>query len=1716
MTVQTILYFSSILLTCTITGFLAWYAWRQSHVTGARSYAYMVLAESLLALTEIGAMLVSTQPQAAFWFSLRVPFTAIIPVFWLFFIMEYSGRSDWLSKPVRAALFAIPLITQVVMVTSSLHGLWLVQDVGFEKIGPFWIADTSARIPGLWYLVHTFYSTILLVVGAGALVVAAWSKPRILLGQALLVSLGALTALGMALVGVFNLLPELHFNPFVPGIGFSTVCYALAIFRFQFLKRPPQPESGARLTNLKPEEKGSLAVLVFIFILFTSVLAASVYLTYQNYERQFRAQVDSQLESIASLKADELQDWRAERLADANLFYRNENFSERVRDYLENPQDADAQAKLLTWLEKITVFPGYDRIFLLDTRGVERLSLPAAPDPDAVPTALIEQAAECLASDQIIFLDFHRHSDAGSVHLSLLVPVYAPQDNQPLGTLVLRIDPNVYLYPFLQRWPVPSASAETLLLRREGQEAVYLNPLHSQPDAALDLRFPLTETQVPAVRAALGETGVVEGLDYRGVEVIADIRAVPDSPWFLVSKMDTAEVYAPLRERLWQTILLFSALILAAGAGLTLVWRQQRMLYYRAQAGITDALRASEEKFRLAFETSPDSVAITRARDGMFVSVNKGFEQITGYTRAEVIGKTSLEINIWKDPEDRRKIVEGLQARGEARDYEAPFLTRDGEIIGLMSAVIIQLDGEPHILNITRDITARKQAEEALRQSIRLNSSIMLAAQDIIVLKDENFIYRLVNPAMCNLLGKAESEIIGKTDFDLFPYELAIKYRNDDKSIIESGQSFSCEEEVSSHEGIRYVSTIKAPVLDENNECQGIVVITRDITERKQAEEALRASEELYRLLTDNISDTVWLMDMTLINIYISPSVVKLRGYTLEELNAVPLEQQMTAESLERVMQAFADSMSPERLSQRGQPITPTLELEFYKKDGTTFWSENTFTLIRDADGTPVNVLGVGRDITARKQAEQAILVGEKRYHRVLDAMIEGCQIIDYDWRYVYLNEVAANQGKYRAEELLNRTMMEIYPGIEETEMFSALKRCMEDRAPSRMENRFVYSDGNIGWFELSIQPAEEGIFVLSVDITERKQAEQALRESEKLLREIAANYPNSYISIVNKDLTIGFTSGQEFKKQGLETASFIGLTLEQVFGEHTPLVLENYLKAFGGAETEFELFINNQYQWYRVMPLVSEGDKIDSVLAVVENITGRRQSEIALQQAEARYRALVEQIPAIIYRDSVEHPGQTLYISPQIQSVFGYEPGDWMADNDFWAKIMHPDDRERVLADYAQANSTGQSFTAEYRLAAQDGREVWVRDEAALIYDPSGNPLFWQGVLFDITERKQAEEKLIVSEVRYRRLFEAAKDGILILDAETGIVTDANPFLVEMLGLPQEEICGKGLWELGFFKDIAANKANFLELQKTEFIRYEDLPLETADGRRVQVEFVSNVYQVDHHKVIQCNIRDITERKQAEEQLARYTEKLEEMVDERTRSLRDAQEQLIRQERLSMLGQVAGSIGHELRNPLGVISNAIYFLKLTLADSSDKVKEYLDIIEHETLSSDKIVTELLDFTRIKSMERRQISIPNLADQVFERYPAPASVRAALEIPADLPEAFADPYHVTQILGNLLTNAYQAMPEGGQLSITASVYGDMIQITVRDTGVGIPPENLQKIFEPLFTTKARGIGLGLAVSQKLAEANSGRIEVQSEPGTGSQFTLCLPVYKESF
>ena len=272
---------------------------------------------------------------------------------------------------------------------------------------------------------------------------------------------------------------------------------------------------------------------------------------------------------------------------------------------------------------------------------------------------------------------------------------------------------------------------------------------------------------------------------------------------------------------------------------------------------------------------------------------------------------------------------------------------------------------------------------------------------------------------------------------------------------------------------------------------------------------------------------------------------------------------------------------------------------------------------------------------------------------------------------------------------------------------------------------------------------------------------------------------------------------------------------------------------------------------------------KVKQVLGLLLDITDRKHAEQALKESQmdlARAQAV-----ALIGSWRLDIRQNKLIWSDEAYRIFGVPTGTSMTYESFLARV-HSEDRQSVERKW-NAALAGEPYDIEHRITS-NGQVKWVREKAELEFDKDDNLIGGFGTVQDITARKQAEEALAVSESRYRRLFEAAHDGILILDSDSGQIVDVNPFMKDLLGYSHEELLNKKLWEIGPFKDIAASKESFLELQNKGFVRYENLPLETKDGRRMAVEFVSNVYLVDHKKVIQCNIRDITDRVRAEQAL--------------------------------------------------------------------------------------------------------------------------------------------------------------------------------------------------------------------------------------------------------
>lgn len=287
-----------------------------------------------------------------------------------------------------------------------------------------------------------------------------------------------------------------------------------------------------------------------------------------------------------------------------------------------------------------------------------------------------------------------------------------------------------------------------------------------------------------------------------------------------------------------------------------------------------------------------------------------------------------------------------------------------------------------------------------------------------------------------------------------------------------------------------------------------------------------------------------------------------------------------------------------------------------------------------------------------------------------------------------------------------------------------------------------------------------------------------------------------------------------------------------------------------------------------------------------------------------------------------------------------------------------------------------------------------------------------------------------------------------------------------------------------------------------------EGADVQTLHSQIAALEQLIEVYENSVVEQADKLYGEIAERRRAEEEVGRLNAELRQKIVR----LQEAQEDLVRKEKLAILGQLSGSVGHELRNPLGAMSNSVYYLKMVLATADETVLEYLDIIKKEIDRSLRIITDLLDFARTKPPQMQAVTACALMDESLGRCIIPKNIDLHTEIPDNLPPLMLDPLQIGQVLDNLIMNAVQAMPAGGRLTLQGGQDGEgHVRLEVADTGEGISPEHMKKIFQPLFTTKSRGIGLGLVVCKNLVEANGCGIGVVSEPGTGTVFTVRLPI-----
>ena len=901
---------------------------------------------------------------------------------------------------------------------------------------------------------------------------------------------------------------------------------------------------------------------------------------------------------------------------------------------------------------------------------------------------------------------------------------------------------------------------------------------------------------------------------------------------------------------------------------------------------------------------------------------------------------------------------------------------------------------------------------------------------------------------------------------------------------------------------IHWVHARAEPERDRSGQVVKILGITRDITERKEAEAALRKSEERYRNLTEQAADSFFVHDADGNFVEVNRRACDSLGYTREEMLAMKftdIEQEFDQVALQKV------------LAQLKPGQARTLVGTQRRKNGTEFPVEirlGTF----DSEGHRL-YHSLVRDITDRKRAADAL----EMFRTLVDRVNDAIEVIDPETgRFLDINEKACTDLGYAREELLSLNFTDVDVQTDRAK-FRQNKERLWDSGALMIESVHRRKDGttfpvevNMKWVWLD----RDYIVAVVRDIGERRKNEAALRSSEERLRACIDNTPNVAVQWYDEAGKVLYWNTASEKIFGWKPEEAIGKTLDQLI--QTPGEAAEFRstlkrageskRPIGPVEYNFRRRDGNIGVCLSTIFTIPGPDGGNHYVCMDVDLTERKRAEEALRASEHQYAGLVNNIDGIVWEAEVGS-GQISFVSSQAQRILGYPVEQWLTEPRFWENHLHPEDREKAMA-AAQTNAHGQAYDFEYRMLAASGKVVWIHDVVSVVSEP-GKPKKRRGVMVDVTDRKNAEAELRKREEHFRLLIENASDLITVLDHQGGLRFQ-SPSVARMLGYRPEEMIGHSIFDYLHPEDaprigptIQRAVANpGLPVSVEYRFRHQD-----GSWRYMQSVGRSIPGETPEGFII-VNSRDTTETRKLEEQF-RQAQKME------------------------AIGQLAGGVAHDLNNILTVVHMQLDLLKHGDPMTAVQAESVADIEKASRRAAD-LTRQLLMFSRRQAALKGDLDLNAVVTNITKMLQRILGEDIGMHIsyaPQPLP-VHADNGMLDQILLNLAVNSRDAMPEGGRLVIETSVAefdefaasqrplarpGRFACITFSDTGKGIPPEILPRIYEPFFTTKdvGKGTGLGLATVFGIIQQHHGWINVYSEVDRGTTFRIYLPLQSSS-
>jgi len=1158
-----------------------------------------------------------------------------------------------------------------------------------------------------------------------------------------------------------------------------------------------------------------------------------------------------------------------------------------------------------------------------------------------------------------------------------------------------------------------------------------------------------------------------------------------------------------------------------------------------------EALRRSEEEFRNLFDNAQAGVYRTTLDGSRYLMANQTLADMFGRSKEEMLNCSPVDT--WADPADREEMIRRIKTEKVLRDFEIRAVTEEGEIITTLATVKLY-EEEGYMEGVSVDITERKRIEEALRESEDKYRMVVENSQASVYILDRKGCFLFMNGMTASNLGGEPSEFIGRRLRELYPAELArlrMKhvaevFRTQEKAFIE----YQAEIKGKHH----WFQTRLQPLQDARGEIHAVLGITHDITERKQGELRLRESEERYRTLVEGTGFPIFLLDRQGKFLYMNwIAAAGLGGYSKDYIG----------KSLKEVFpKPMADYQMrvAEKVFKRGEgmEVESISSMQEEKR-----WFHTSINPVMNAEGKVESVIGIAVDITEQKkaqavlqrdrdeleqivaertkdlleanlrlqseiadkeQAEIALRESEATARALLNAPTDAVMLLDTDGTILEANETLARRFNKQVSDVIGMKSYEM-AGKLHSRREEAIGIVNQTGSPYRFEDeRQGFWNDNVLYPILDVAGQVAKIAVVSRDITELKQQEEELRWHREHLEELVAERTaelrqseEKYRHVVNNTHDIIYTMSPEgiltfISPQALK----MGFTEDEIVGHHIsefihPDDIESVMKDLtytmetGAAPvTEFRMRQKDGSYIYgeEIGEVVYEAGQIKQVVGSIRDITDRKQAEEILRESEQRFRAAANCASDLIYEDN-DATGQIEWFG-DIDGILGEQSGEGLSTSQAWQNRLHPEDRDRVINEIKKHAHMGDVYNVEYRIRHQDGSyRYWV--DRGTIFQTESNPRKTVGACADITEQKEADERLRNSEQRFRMVFDHVTDGILLVDAETKKIFTGNPMMCRLLGYRLEELTELYFMDIHPLKDISEVTTIFNEGVLQGHSQAPGVNVKRKDGGVFFVDINATLITLEGRRYMMGVFRDITERLEAQAQLQQYRERM------------------VRTERLASLGTIGANLMHQLNQPFTVIRlmledsqaelsklNIPGRVRSNLSDGLSAISNAEDIVKH--------IREMTPRTGIHEEEIDLQKISYQVTQIFSDSARRAKLQLVLEGFDKAPKNTGDPSDLEQIFFNLIENAIHAANDRveQQLRIQAVMREQTLELEFSDTCGGIDPKHQDKIFDAFFTTKAHGTGLGLAIIEQIVTERGGRIRMESQKGQGTTFFISLP------